>query len=277
MTLNTSERRQAVTAEITAILVRNCGLDPDAAASAPTATLAELGMDSLALLELEAVVADRHGAHVPENAALLTIDELAELLDIRPPGEPAGPSPSGNPSGNPIPAPAADPDQPGHTENTVVINAPIELVWQLTNDVERWPDLFTEYASVEVLQRTGETVLFRLTMVPDENGAVWSWVSERTADPVRRKVRAHRVETGPFEYMRIGWHYDEVPEGTRMTWVQDFAMRPTAPVNNRQMTERINSNSRIQMAVIRERVERERVERAATRQDATAGTGAGDE
>jgi aromatase len=268
MTLDTSQRRQAVTAEITSILVRNCGLDPEAAAAAPAATLAELGMDSLALLELEAVVADRHGVHVPENAALLTIDELAGVLDIRPPDpEPAGRSPGANP----IPAPAGDPDEPGHTENSVVIDAPLDLVWRMTNDLERWPDLFTEYASVEVLRRTGDTVLFRLTMVPDENGTTWSWVSERTMDRVRRKVRAHRVETGPFEYMRISWHYDEVAGGTRMIWVQDFAMRPTAPVNNRQMTERINANSRVQMAVIRERVER------AARQAATAGRGAGDE
>jgi aromatase len=259
MTLDTSDWRQAATAEITSILVRNCGLDPDAAASAPAATLAELGMDSLALLELEAVVADRHGVPIPENAGLLTIDEIAGLLKGRPL------------TAAPAPPPPPDPDLPGHTENSIVIAAPIDLVWQRTNDIERWPELFTEYASVEVLRRTGDTVLFRLTMVPDENGISWTWVSERTADPVRRQVRAHRVETGPFEYMRIGWHYEELPEGTRMTWVQDFAMRPTAPVDDRQMTERINSNSRIQLAVIRHRIE------GIARPRTMATTGAGDE
>ena len=45
---------------------------------------------------------------------------------------------------------------PGHTENSVVINAPLDLVWQITNDLENWPSLFSEYASVEVLDREGE-------------------------------------------------------------------------------------------------------------------------
>src|SRR5262245_21393145 len=71
---------------------------------------------------------------------------------------------------------------PGATDNSVYINAPFELVWRLTNDVRSWPDLFTEYASVEVQQDSGETIRFRLTTVPDPDGQVWSWVSERTSD-----------------------------------------------------------------------------------------------
>jgi aromatase len=264
MTLDTSNSRQTATAEITSILVRNCGLDPDAAAAEPAATLAELGMDSLALLELEAVVADRHGVRLPEDAGQLTIGEVAgAVAKARAPGR--EPGAAGDPS-----ARAADPAAPGHTENTIVIAAPIELVWRMTNDVEQWPQLFTEYAEAQVLQRDGDTVLFRLTTVPDENGISWTWVSERTTDAARRQVRAHRVETGPFEYMRIGWSYDEVPDGTRMTWVQDFAMRSTAPVDNGQMTERINTNSPIQMAGIRDRIEQ------IARISATV-TGAGDE
>src|SRR5947209_9886574 len=73
-------------------------------------------------------------------------------------------------------------DMAGHTENEIVIRAPLELTWQMTNDVEKWPNLFTEYAKAEILEREGDTVRFRLTMQPDEQGRVWSWVSERTAD-----------------------------------------------------------------------------------------------
>jgi aromatase len=143
----------------------------------------------------------------------------------------------------------------GHTENTVVIAAPLDLTWDLTNDLERWPELFSEYAAVEVLDRQEGKVTFRLTMHPDENGQVWTWVSEREADRPAQTVRARRVETGPFEYMDITWHYQEVPEGTQMRWVQDFAMKPTAPVDDEKMTAHINHNSRIQMELIRDKVE----------------------
>ena len=40
----------------------------------------------------------------------------------------------------------------GHTDNSIVINAPLQLVWDMTNDVESWPWLFTEYDSVAILE-----------------------------------------------------------------------------------------------------------------------------
>lgn len=144
---------------------------------------------------------------------------------------------------------------PGHTENEIVIDAPLELTWRMTNDLARWPELFSEYASVEVLERDGDRVVFRLTMHPDENGNVWSWVSERVADPATHTVRAHRVETGPFEYMHIRWTYHEIAGGTRMRWTQDFTMKPEAPVDDAFMTDRINRNTPVQMGLIKQAVE----------------------
>jgi len=141
------------------------------------------------------------------------------------------------------------------TENEVVIDAPLEEVWAITNDVESWPQLFTEYAEATILERDGDSVLFRLTLHPDENGKVWSWVSRRTPDAATHTVKAHRVETGPFEYMNIEWDYHAVSGGTRMRWVQDFHMKPTAPVDDEQMAERINTNTPVQMGTIKDKIE----------------------
>jgi aromatase len=143
----------------------------------------------------------------------------------------------------------------GYTDNDVLIEAPMDLVWEMTNDVESWPQLFSEYAAAEILERVGNTVTFRLTMHPDENGAVWSWVSERHADPVTKSVRSFRVETGPFEYMRIRWDYLQEAEGVRMRWRQDFAMRPQAPIDDHAMTQRLNTNTAIQMKLIKDKIE----------------------
>ncbi|MDH2427189.1 SRPBCC family protein [Sphaerisporangium sp. TRM90804] len=152
---------------------------------------------------------------------------------------------------------------PGHTENSVVIDAPMDLVWEMTNDVPSWPSLFSEYSAAEVLSSDGPTIRFRLTMHPDENGKVWSWVSERTPDPAARTVRARRVEPGPFEYMSIFWRYSEVAGGVEMRWVQDFHMRPEAPVDDDAMTDRINRNSLVQLARIKNLVEQAAARRVA--------------
>jgi len=144
----------------------------------------------------------------------------------------------------------------GHTQNEITVAAPLDLVWEMTNDLENWPYLFSEYASVEVLEQEGKRTTFRLTMHPDENGTVWSWVSQREPDPETLTVKARRVETGPFDHMTILWQYQEVPGGTRMVWTQDFAMKPEAPVDDAWMTDNINRNSKVQMALIRDRIEK---------------------
>lgn len=141
------------------------------------------------------------------------------------------------------------------TDNSVWIGAPLDMVWDITNDVESWPKLFTEYSEAEILERKGNTVVFRLAMHPDENGKIWSWVSERTTDPAAHSVKARRVETGPFEFMNIEWYYEPADGGTRMRWVQEFAMKPGAPANDAQMEVHINNNTKKQMAIIKEKIE----------------------
>jgi aromatase len=142
-------------------------------------------------------------------------------------------------------------------DNAVVIDKPIDEVWKRMNDLENWTDLFTEYASVEILERDGNTVKFRLTTHPDPeyDGQVWSWTSERTMDPESHTTKSHRIETGPFEYMNIEWYFEPADEGTKMRWVQDFSMKPSAPANDEQAEEYLNKNTAEQMKAIKERLE----------------------
>ena len=142
-------------------------------------------------------------------------------------------------------------------DNSVVIGKPIDEVWERMNDVESWPSLFSEYAQAEILEREGNTIKFRLTTHPDPeyDGQVWTWVSERTVDPESKSVKAHRIETGPFEYMNIEWYFQPKDGGTEMRWVQEFSMKPSAPANDEQATEYLNKNTKEQMGVIKERLE----------------------
>src|SRR5207247_9281142 len=104
----------------------------------------------------------------------------------------------------------------------VVINAAREFVWNRMMDIESWPTLFSEYANAEVIEEDGNYVKFRLTTHPDPDydGKVWSWVSERTADPDNFQSKSKRIETGPFQYMSIEWYFEAEGDGTKMRWVQ---------------------------------------------------------
>jgi aromatase len=59
------------------------------------------------------------------------------------------------------------------------------------------------------------------------------------------------VETGVFKYMSIFWEYLDTDDGVRMRWVQDFEMKPTAPIGDESMTERLNRNTAVQMQRIK--------------------------
>lgn len=144
-----------------------------------------------------------------------------------------------------------------HTDNAVEISAPLDFVWERMMDVESWPNLFSEYAKAEVVERDGDRIVFRLTTHPDPeyDGKVWSWTSERIADPASHSSKSRRIETGPFEYMNIEWYFEEAPDGTKMRWVQDFSMKPEAPANDEQAEQYMNKNTKEQMRVIKERLE----------------------
>jgi aromatase len=197
----------------------------------PGMTLEGLGVDSLGLLGVFSAIERQYRIQI--NADIDDCKTFADLEAII--RQAAGPAAG----------PAA------HTESSIVINAPMDLVWDMTNDVESWPHLFSEYAAAEIIARDGNTVRFRLTMHPDDNGKVWSWVSERVMDPQARAVHAYRVETGPFEFMNIDWTYRGTSGGVEMRWVQDFHMKPDAPVDDATMAEMITRNSAVQMERIK--------------------------
>ncbi|MBA2462282.1 MAG: SRPBCC family protein [Actinobacteria bacterium] len=143
------------------------------------------------------------------------------------------------------------------TDNSTEIKAPLDTVWERMNDVENWPNLFTEYASAEIIERNGDSIKFRLTTFPDPeyDGQVWSWVSERTVDPATHTVKAHRIETGPFDHMNIEWYFEPTENGTMMRWVQEFSMKPTAPATDDEAEVYINKNTKEQMEHIKGKLE----------------------
>lgn len=215
--------------ELGELVLAGTGVEADTAAlAAAPATVEELGIDSLGWLGVVTQLENRYGIDLGDAAE--TVDSLPDLV-VRVNRTLTG-------------------GTPGHTDNRVVIDAPMELVWSMTNDVPSWTELFSEYSEATILERSGETVRFRLSTHPDADGNVYSWVSERTPDPATRTVTARRIEPGIFTSMVLSWSYREVEGGVEMRWVQDFGVRPDAPADLAGATAYIDRNSVLQMARI---------------------------
>lgn len=71
------DAKKVTAEEIRELLVSKTGADPEIFDGADGVPLEELGIDSLAVLELEAVLADTYGLQIPEDAIKMTVAEIA--------------------------------------------------------------------------------------------------------------------------------------------------------------------------------------------------------
>jgi len=156
----------------------------------------------------------------------------------------------------------------GHTCNSIIINAPYDLVFDISNDIPRWTELFgTEYKKAEVLEKKDNKITFRLTDEDDK-----SWVSWRLLFKDKYFAYAQRHEPlFPFKYMKIIWLYTPVQEGmalanggqttdfcpVKLTWIQDFEMEKTFKFNDQQIEGFINEGSQHNLKIFKDIIERE--------------------
>lgn len=141
-------------------------------------------------------------------------------------------------------------------ENEIWINKDIDSVFDITNRIERWKDLFHEYQESTVISREGNKIRFRLTKHPDREGNTKSWVSERFLHKENYTCEAIRLEPKfPFVFMCIYWEYNPFKNGTLMKWIQEFETDIKCQLTEEQMIAYLNKNTKIEMQVIKEKIE----------------------
>ena len=127
-----------------------------------------------------------------------------------------------------------------HTDNEVVIDAPLDFVWERMMDIERWPDLFTEYAKAEVIEQDGDrdpASASPRTPIPTTTarcgaGCPSGW-------PILRATRRSRGGSRPAR--SSSWTSSGPSPRTAAArgcgGVQDFSMKPDAPADDEQAEE----------------------------------------
>jgi aromatase len=142
----------------------------------------------------------------------------------------------------------------GHTCNSIIINAPYDLVFDISNDIPRWTELFGgEYKEAKVIGKEGNKITFRLT---DDEGK--SWQSFRLLFKENYFAYAEREEPKfPFKYMKIIWLYTPKADGIEMTWIQHFNMDDKAKFTDEQVEAFINTHSQENLKRFKEIIEKE--------------------
>ena len=142
----------------------------------------------------------------------------------------------------------------GHTCNSIIINAPYEKIFDISNDITRWTELFgTEYKKSEVVKKEGNRITFRLTDEDDK-----TWQSFRLLYKEHYFAYAQReTPLFPFKYMKIIWVYTPKPGGVEMAWIQHFEMDEKAKFNDTQVEGFINDGSQHNLKIFKSIIEKE--------------------
>lgn len=136
--------------------------------------------------------------------------------------------------------------------NTVTIEKNMDFVFNKTNDIDNWKNLFSEYKETEVLLRHNNTLIFRLKNLHDKE-----WISWRNIDYKKNVAIAKRLyPMFPFESMDIRWEYEKLNENkTKMTWIQEFKPHKDFPKAEKEMKDFLDKNTKKQQNIIKEKLE----------------------
>ncbi len=104
---------------------------------------------------------------------------------------------------------------------TIVIDAPVDRVYAVAKDVERFPEFMPDLEGVTVLERTPTgTVTEWVGLV---QGRKIRWVEEDEWDDTRHTC-AFRQRIGDFARYEGEWRFEQTPEGTRTSLAVEFEL-----------------------------------------------------
>lgn len=104
---------------------------------------------------------------------------------------------------------------------SITVNAAIEKVFKISNQIDRWPEMMSEYKKAKILdKKEGRKIWFQLA---HETGT--EWVSWRVLYPPFLAYAEREAPKLPFKYMQLIWTYKPLgPEQTEMTWDMTFEL-----------------------------------------------------
>lgn len=83
MTMQRGTDTSAIQDELAEVLNRAAGLPPEVIAEAGESPLLELGLDSLAAMELQAAIEDRYQVQIPDESLAMSFPEITRYVIAR--------------------------------------------------------------------------------------------------------------------------------------------------------------------------------------------------
>ncbi len=140
-------------------------------------------------------------------------------------------------------------------EHEITIAAPAAVVYRLIAEVENWPRIFPPTIHVDQVS-TGDREE-RIRIWATANGEPKSWVSRRTLDPDRFRIRFQQeVSAPPVASMHGEWIIEEAAAGgSRVRLLHGYRAVDDDPASLAWIDAAVDKNSRAELAALRTNIE----------------------
>jgi len=122
-----------------------------------------------------------------------------------------------------------------HAERSIDIKAPANAIYDLAENVARWPALLPHYRYVKVLREgAGERVA---VMAARRGWIPVTWTALERLDPVTPRIEFRHL-SGWTVGMEVAWKFEKIDGGTRVSIVHDLDFR-RLPIARKWIGDRV--------------------------------------
>lgn len=131
-----------------------------------------------------------------------------------------------------------------HAENSILMNAPVERIFDVAADLSRWPEILPHYRWIKYLEQApGRNVVIMAAWrnLPWLGSAKIPihWTSEQVIDKERREIRFHHLKAFT-KSMRVVWTFTPTQDGVMVRIVHELNSK--IPVLGKLLAEPVIGN-----------------------------------
>ena len=106
-------------------------------------------------------------------------------------------------------------------ESEIIVETPVDEVYALAKDIERFPEFMADVQSVEILEDDPPRRLSRWVGIVKEFNQTITWIEEDWWDDEQYRCSFHQTE-GDYSQYQGEWKFDQHPQGTQVYLKIDF-------------------------------------------------------
>lgn len=142
-------------------------------------------------------------------------------------------------------------------ESRIVINAPVERVYEIARDIERFPEFMDDVVEVTILEQTPERQVSRWVGLIEEFKRTLQWTEEDFWNEAERTCEFRMLE-GDFSAYRGTWTFTPDEQGTLVTLVVEYEYNVPliGALIKRLLHKKVQANCDNMLAAIKAEAER---------------------